>query len=83
VSPQRRRPNPLWLFFWGRKRAGFPGLLVGLLLASLTLGLIFGLPGGASLSRWAILVSAAALVLLIVASVILALWATLFPRRRR
>ena len=81
----RRRPGRLWLFFWGRKRRGFPGLLVGLVAAAFLLGLLYGLPGGADLSRWAFLLTAAVLVLLILASLVLVVVAALRPglgRRR-
>jgi peptidoglycan/LPS O-acetylase OafA/YrhL len=51
--PVRRRPGRLWLFFWGKKRRGFPGLLVGLLVVALGLALLFRLPAGPQLSRYA------------------------------
>jgi len=50
---------------------------------AVVLGLAYGLPGGADLSRLAIVVTAGALVLLIVASVILVAVAWLRPRGRR
>jgi len=81
--PPRRRPGRLWLFFYGRRRSGFPGLLVAILVLAVVLGLAYGLPGGADLSRLVILVSAAALVLLILASLILVAFAWLRPRGRR
>jgi thiosulfate reductase cytochrome b subunit len=77
VPPGKKRPGRLWLFFWGRKRRGFPGLLVGLLLAAILLGLLYGLPGGADESRWAIFVTIVVLVLLIVASLVLVAIATI------
>ena len=77
MPPGRKRRGRLWLFFWGRKRRGFPGLLVGLLLAAILLGLLYGLPGGADLSRWAIFVTIVVLVLLIVASLVLVAIATI------
>ena len=79
----RRRPGRLWLFFYGRKRRGFPGLLVVLAVLAVGLGLAYGLPGGADLSRLVIVVTAGALVLLIVASLILVAFAWLRPRGRR
>jgi hypothetical protein len=78
----RRRPGHLWLFFYGRKRRGFPGLLVGLVAAALVLGALFGLPHGADLSRLAILVTIAALVLVILASLALVVVALVRPPRR-
>ena len=80
----RRRPGRLWLFFYGRRRRGFPGLLVGLLLAAVALGALYGLPHGADLSRFVIVLTVAALVFLILASLVLvAIAATRPPRRGR
>jgi hypothetical protein len=85
-GPPRRpskRPGRLWLFFFGRRRRGFPGLLVGLLVAAVLLGLLYGLPGGADLSRWALLLTGGALVLLIVASLALVVAGIVRPPSRR
>ena len=79
----RRRPGRLWLFFYGRKRRGFPGLLVGLVVAAVALGALFGLPHGADLSRFAIVVTVSALVLLILASLALVAIAAIRPPRQR
>src|SRR5205807_1970898 len=79
----KRRPGRLWLFFYGRKRRGFPGLLVALVVAVAALGALYRLPGGADLSRFAIVVTVSALVLLIVASLALVAIAMLRPRRGR
>ena len=78
----RRRPGRLWLLFYGRKRRGFPGLLVGLLALVVVLGALFGLPYGADLSRYAIVVAISALVLLILASLALVAIAAVRPPRR-
>ncbi len=78
----RRRPGRLWLFFYGRKRRGFPGMLVGLLLAAVVLGALYGLPHGADLSRFVIVLTVSALVLLILASLVLVAIAAVRPPRR-
>lgn len=78
----RRRPGRLWLFFYGRKRRGFPGLLVALLVGVVVLGALYGLPHGADLSRFAIVVTVSALVLLILAALVLVAIAALRPPRR-
>ncbi len=48
----RRRPGRLWLFFYGRRRRGFPGLLVGVLALAVTLGLTFANRTGTAISYW-------------------------------
>jgi len=78
----RKRPGRLWLFFYGRKRRGFPGLLVGLVAAAVVLGALYGLPHGADLSRFAIVLTVTALVLLILASIVLVAIAAFRPPRR-
>jgi ABC-type lipoprotein release transport system permease subunit len=78
----RRRPGRLWLFFYGRKRRGFPGLLVGLLVAVVALGALYGLPHGADLSRFAIVLTVSALVLVILAALALVAIAGFRPPRR-
>lgn len=78
----RRRPGRLWLFFYGRKRRGFPGLLVALLGAVVVLGALYGLPHGADLSRLAIVLTISALVLVILAALALVVIAVIRPPRR-
>ncbi len=82
MKPARKRPGRLWLFFYGRQRRGFPGLLVGILAIVLLLGLLFGIPGGAELSRYATLLSVSVIVFLILASLALVVIAA-FRRGRR
>ena len=82
MRPRRRPPGRLWLFFYGRKRRGFPGLLVGLLIAAVVLGALYGLPHGAELSSLAIVATVSALVLLILASLALVVIAAIRPHRR-
>ncbi len=47
-----RRPGRLWLFFYGRRRRGFPGLLVAVLGLAVVLGLTFASRTGAAISYW-------------------------------
>lgn len=79
MNEPKKRPGALWLFFYGRRRRGFPWLLVGLLGAILVLGLLFAIPGAADLSR---AVAGVAFGLLIVGALVLAVIAVLRPRRR-
>jgi hypothetical protein len=72
VTP-KRRPGRLWLLFFGKKRRGFPELLVATVVAVFALALLFGLPGGAALSRYATFASVLLLVLLIAVSLVLVL----------
>ena len=78
----RRRPGFWWLFFYGRRRRGFPWLLAGLFAAAILLGLTFGIPGvdGGTLIG---LVGVALIVLLLGAWLGLAAIAWLKPRGRR
>jgi nitrogen fixation/metabolism regulation signal transduction histidine kinase len=78
----RRRPGRLWLFFYGRKRRGFPGLLVALVVAVIVLGALYGLPHGAELSRFVIVLTVSALVLVILAAIVLVAIAAIRPPRR-
>lgn len=78
----RGRPGRLWLFFYGRKRRGFPGLLVALVVAAVALGALYGLPHGADLNRIFIVLTVSALVLLILASLVLVAVAAIRPPRR-
>ena len=82
MKPARKRPGRLWLFFYGRQRRGFPGLLVGVLAGAVLLGLLFGIPGGAELSRYATVLSVSVIVFLILASLALVVIAA-FRRGRR
>jgi Na+/melibiose symporter-like transporter len=79
VSEPRKRPSALWLLFYGRRRRGFPWLLVGVLAAILLLAALFAIPGAADVSR---LIAGALFGLLIVGALVLAVVAVLRPRRR-
>lgn len=79
----KKRPSRLWLFFWGRKRRGFPGLLVGVVVIVLVLAGLYGIPGGVDLSRWWYVISFIALVLLILGSIVLSVIGLVRPRRGR
>ncbi len=78
----RRRPGRLWLLFWGKKRRGFPGLLVSLLVAIGILGAVFGLPHGADLSAYSVFFVLTVLALLILAALGLVVVGLLRPPRR-
>jgi len=79
VSEPKKRPGALWLLFYGRRRRGFPWLLVAVLAAILVLGLFFAIPGGADVSR---AVAGVVFGLLIAGAVVFAVIAVLRPRRR-
>jgi uncharacterized membrane protein len=80
VSKLKKRPGPLWLFFYGRQRKGFPWLLVGVLVAIAVLALSFAIPGGADMWR---AISPFLLGVLILGALVAAILAALRPRRRR
>ena len=79
MSDPKKKPGALWMLFYGRRRRGFPWLLVGILVVALALGLLFALPGGADFSRGA---AAALFGLVLAAAIVLAVVAVLRPRRR-
>jgi drug/metabolite transporter (DMT)-like permease len=69
----------LWMIFYGRRRRGFPWLLLAVLVVVGALALVFAIPGGADVSR----TLAALLVALVLAgAVVAAIVAVFFPRRR-
>jgi hypothetical protein len=76
----RKTPGRLWLFFYARKRKGFPWLLVGVAVVVLIFGLTFAIPGAADLWR---AVAPFVFGLLIAGALVAAIVATLRPRRRR
>jgi hypothetical protein len=74
-----RRPGRLWLFFYGRRRRGFPGLLVAVLGLALVLGLSFASRGGVAISYWIGIGFLVAVALLALAALAVALLASLRP----
>ena len=75
----KKRPSAWWLFFYGRRRRGFPWLLAGIFLAAVVLAVVFAIPGGADLSR---ALAAGVFGLLLLGAIVLAVVAVLRPRRR-
>jgi hypothetical protein len=80
MSKLRKRPGPLWLFFYGRKRKGFPWLLTVVMVAIVVLALSFAIPGGADMWR---AVAPFVFGFLILGAMVAAILAVLRPRRRR
>jgi len=80
VSKVPKRPGPLWLFFYGRRRRGVPWLLLGTLAVIVVLALSFAIPGGADMWR---AIAPFLLGLLIIGALAGAILAALRPRRRR
>ena len=72
-----RRPGRLWLFFYGRRRRGFPGLLVAVLGLAVILGLTFASGAGAAISYWIGIGFLAAIALLALVALGVALVASL------
>ena len=79
MSEPKKRPGPVWLFFYGRKRKGFPWLLAVLMTAIVALALSFAIPGGADIWRT---VAPIAFGFLILCALVAAIVAALRPRRR-
>ena len=80
MSEPKKRPGALWMLFYGRRRRGFPWLLVGVVAVILLLALVFALPGGADASR---AIAAVVFGLLLVGALVIAIVAVFVPRRRR
>jgi hypothetical protein len=80
VSEPKKRPGALWLFFYGRRRRGFPWLLAVLMIAIVALALSFAIPGGAGMWR---AVAPILFGVLILCALVGAIVAALRPRRRR
>jgi hypothetical protein len=80
VSEPKKRPGPLWLLFYGRKRKGFPWLLAIVFAAIVILALSFAVPGGADFWRE---VTPFVFGFLILAALVAAIVAAFRPRRRR
>jgi purine-cytosine permease-like protein len=80
VSEPKKRPGALWLLFYGRRRRGFPWLLVWVGVAVVLAGLSFGLVAGPDISRAVFPISFGVLIL---GAVAFAVAAWLWPRRRR
>ena len=73
----RRRPGRVWLFFYGRRRRGFPGLLVGVLALAILLGLTFASRAGTAISYWIGIGFLVLIALLALAALVVALAASL------
>lgn len=67
------------MLFYGRRRRGFPWMLVGVLAAILLFALTFAIPGGADASR---VIAGVLFALLLVGALVVAVVAVLRPRRR-
>lgn len=80
MSEPKKRPGPLWLLFYGRRRKGFPWLLVVLAVVIVVLALSFAIPGAADLWR---AVVPFVFGFLLLCALVAAIVAALRPRRRR
>ena len=78
-----KRPGRLWLFFYGRRRRGFPGLLVTILVLSLVLGLSFASRVGTDVSHLIGLAFVVLIAALVVGAVVLFVTASLRPPGER
>ena len=80
MSAPKKRPGLLWLFFYGRKRKGFPWLLAAVAIVIVVLALSFAIPGGADTWR---AIAPVIFGLLIGGALVVAVVAATLPRRRR
>ncbi|HEV2953973.1 MAG TPA: hypothetical protein VG015_07770 [Candidatus Dormibacteraeota bacterium] len=79
----RRRPSWIWLFFWGRKRGGFPWLMVVVVLLPIGLAISYSMPGGVGGTRWVGIAFTAVVVLVTITALGAGLWALFQSRSRR
>lgn len=79
----KRRPGFLWLVFYGRRRRGFPALLVIVIVVAVLAGLTFASRAGAEISYWLGLGFVAAFAVLVLAALGVALFGVMRPRGRR
>jgi hypothetical protein len=79
----RRRPSRLWLWFWGRKRRGYPGLLTAIVLIALAGAITARSTLGYQLAYWAGVALVVVLALLTLGALAAALVGVLRPRDRR
>jgi hypothetical protein len=78
-DPKKKRPGFLWLAFYGRRRRGFPWLVVGVVVVVVALALTFAIPGGPDVWRAIAPFAVGALLFLALAGAVVA---SLLPRRR-
>ena len=80
MSEPKKRPGALWMLFYGRQRRGFPWLLMWVGLAVLLGAVAFRVVGGPDAWRTVFPIFVGVLV---IAALVLAVAASLRPRRRR
>jgi len=79
-NKKQKKPGALWLLFYGRRRRGFPWLLVVVFLVVFVLALTFVVPGGVDMWR---AVAPFLFGVLLVGALVSAIVASFRPRRRR
>jgi hypothetical protein len=79
----KRRPSRLWLWFWGRKRRGYPGLLTAIVVLALIGALTARSRVGYDLGYWFGIALVVLLTLITLAALAAALVGVLRPRGRR
>jgi hypothetical protein len=80
---KRSRPGFFWFFFYGRRRRGFPWLMVAVFGAAILLGLTFALPRGADLSTIAGLLFILSIALVALGALAVAVAGSIWPRGKR
>jgi hypothetical protein len=71
------------MFFYGRRRSGFPGLLMAIVTIVLALTLLFRFRAGVEVSRWIGLAPIVLAVLLLVLALIVTLFGLVRPRGKQ
>ena len=79
----KRRPSRLWLWFWGKKRRGYPGLLTLVVLVAIGGAVTARTNLGYDLGFWLGVGLVVLLTLITLAALAAALFGALRPRGRR
>jgi len=79
----KRRPSRLWLFFWGRKRRGYPGLLTAVVVIAVAGAITARSRLGYDLGYWLGISLVVLLALITLGALVAALVGALRPRGRR
>lgn len=79
----KKRPSRVWLFFWGRKRRGYPGLLTAIVALAVLGALTIRFRPAYDVGYWLGIALVVLLAAITAGALLLAVVAALWPRGRR